>query len=201
MGKLYGYARVSTVDQSLDMQIDALRAAGCEASHIYTDKVSGARASRPGLDKCLAAMRTGDTLIVWRIDRLGRSMPHLVKLVEQLKESGIGFRSLQEGFIDTTTATGALVLNLFSCLAEFERNLIQERTKSGLAAARARGKKGGRKKISALNPKVLAAKKMHKDLSLSISSICHALKISPTTLHRYLHMPDVVAPTDKKKTK
>ena len=126
MGKLVGYARVSTGDQYL--QLDALKKAGCDDAYIYTDKASGARASRPGLDKCIEVLKPGDTLVVWRLDRLGRSMPHLVSLVEELLGKDIGFRSLQDGAIDTTTASGELMFNIFSSLAQFERRLIQERT-------------------------------------------------------------------------
>ena len=147
MGRLIGYARVSTGDQDLKLQLDALKTAGCRDVDIYTDKASGARASRPGLDACVKALEPRDTLVVWRLDRLGRSMPHLVALVEELLGKGIGFRSLSDGAIDTTTASGELMFNIFSSLAQFERRLIQERTRVGLAAARARGRKGGRRPI------------------------------------------------------
>ena len=135
MARLIGYARVSTVEQ--DLQLDALNKAGC--AEIFTDKASGARGSCPGLDACLAALEPGDTLVVWRLDRLGRSMPHLVSLVEDLLGKGIGFRSLLDGAIDTTTASGKLMFNIFSSLAQFERRLIQERTQAGLAAWAAGG--------------------------------------------------------------
>ena len=117
MGRLLGYARVSTGDQDLQLQLDALKTAGCSDADIYTDKASRARANRPGLDACVAALGPGDTLVVWRLDRLGRSMPHLVGLVEELLSRGIGFRSLQDGAIDTTTASGELMFNIFSSLA------------------------------------------------------------------------------------
>lgn len=186
MGKLLGYARVSTNDQDLTMQKDALKKAGCKT--VYTDVVSGVRASRPGLEGCLNNLRSGDTLLVWRLDRLGRSMPHLVTLVEKLQRQGIGFKSLCDGAIDTTTASGDLVFNLFSALAQFERRLLQERTKAGLAAARARGRLGGRKPIDPKNPKVRMAQKMHQDKALSIGDICESLKISRPTLYRYLKL-------------
>jgi len=186
MGKLLGYARVSTNDQDLTMQKDALEKAGCKA--VYTDVVSGVRANRPGLEGCLNNLRSGDTLLVWRIDRLGRSMPHLVTLVEKLQRQGIGFKSLCDGAIDTTTASGDLVFNLFSALAQFERRLLQERTKAGLTAARARGRLGGRKPIDSKNPKVRMAQKMHQDKSLSIGDICESLRISRPTLYRYLNL-------------
>ena len=178
MGKLVGYARVSTDEQDLQLQLDALKKAGCDDAAIYTDKASGARCSRPGLDACVAALEPGDTLVVWRLDRLGRSMPHLVGLVEELLGKGIGFRSLQDGVIDTTTASGELMFNIFSSLAQFERRLIQERTHAGLAAARARGRKGGRRPIPPDDPRVVTAKRLHQDrclrtlieIKLSISS-------------------------------
>ena len=186
MGKLIGYARVSTGEQDLQLQLDALKKAGCRDADVYRDKVSRARASRPGLDACVAALEPGDTLVVWRLDRLGRSMPHLVGLVEELLGKGIGFRSLQDGAIDTTTASGELMFNLFSSLAQFERRLIQERTQ----AARARGRLGGRKPISPDDPRVVTAKRLHKDRSLSINEICKTLGISRPTFYRYLALPD-----------
>ena len=196
MGRLIGYARVSTGDQDLRLQLDALKTAGCRDVDIYTDKASGARASRPGLDACIAALGPGDTLVVWRLDRLGRSMPHLVGLVglvEELLGKGIGFRSLQDGAIDTTTASGELMFNIFSSLAQFERRLIQERTHAGLAAARARGRLGGRKPIRADDPRVVTAKRLHKDRSLSIDQLCKTLGISRPTFYRYLALPDNVS--------
>ena len=193
MGKLVGYGRVSTGEQDLQLQLDALKTAGCSDVDIYTDKSSGVRASRPGLDNCLAALQPGDTLVVWRLDRLGRSMPHLVGLVEELLGKGIGFRSLQDGAIDTTTASGELMFNIFSSLAQFERRLIQERTLAGLAAARARGRLGGRKPISPDDPLVVTAKRLHKDRSLSIAQICKTLGISRPTFYRYLALADSAA--------
>ena len=142
--RLIGYARVSTTDQDLCLQIDALRQHGVKKEHLFCDKISGAKEDRPGLAACNETLRKGDTLVVWRLDRLGRSMRHLVNMIEELKERGIGFRSISDGMIDTTSASGELVLNIFSALAQFERRLIQERTKAGLAAARARGRIGGR---------------------------------------------------------
>ena len=153
-----GYARVSTDDQNLSFQIDALLRFGVQPNDIYTDKISGAKADRPGLEKCMSSLRPGDTLVVWRLDRLGRSMRHLVTLVEDLRENTIGFKSISDGAIDTTTASGELIFNIFSALAQFERRLIQVRTKAGLAAARARGKVGGRKPMSPTAPQVVLAK-------------------------------------------
>lgn len=137
-----GYARVSTVEQNLDLQLDALKVAGCEK--IYTDEISGSIADRPGLTKLKnEILRKGDTLVVWRLDRLGRSLKHLIRWIQDLKEMGVAFQSLQES-IDTSTATGELIFHIFGSLAQFERNLIRERTKAGLQAARARGRVGGR---------------------------------------------------------
>ena len=124
---------------------------------------------------CIAALEAGDTLVVWRLDRLGRSMPHLASLVEELMGNGIGFRSLLDGALDTTTASGELMFHIFSSLAQFERRLVQERTTAGLAAARARGRLGGRPAITAADPRVAAAKRLHKDHSLSIDDICKTL--------------------------
>ena len=186
MGQYIGYARVSTNDQDLSLQMNELKAAGCEP--IFTDKVSGAKSERPGLDDCLKTLRAGDTLVVWRLDRLGRSMQHLVSVVTDLKARGVGFRSLRDGAIDTTTASGELVFNIFAALAQFERELIRERTRAGRAAARARGQKGGRKPVSASDPRIRMAKKMHEDRSLSPSEICASLKISRATYYRYLSL-------------
>jgi DNA invertase Pin-like site-specific DNA recombinase len=186
--RLVGYARVSTDDQNLTLQVDALTRHGISKSGIFMDKVSGAKCERPGLTKCLDALQSGDILVVWRLDRLGRSMRHLITLVEDLRERGIGFRSLNEGAIDTTSASGELIFNIFSALAQFERRLIQERTKAGLAAARARGRNGGRPKLAANDAKVLMAKKLHNDMTLSIDDICKTLRMSRSTYNRYVRM-------------
>ena len=168
------------------MQINVLKAAGCSKKNIFTDKVSGTKTERPGLDACLKSLKPGDTLTVWRLDRLGRSMSHLVKWIEDLRSKQIGFKSICDGVIDTTSASGELILNIFSSLAQFERRLIQERTRAGLAAARARGKLGGRKPVSSTNPKVIAAKRMHKDHKISINDICKSIGVSRATFYRYL---------------
>ena len=139
---LIGYARISTDDQHLDLQRDALAKAGCE--RLFEDTASGAKAERPGLTSLLSNLRADDTVVIWRLDRLGRSLKDMIHLVEQLDTAGVGLRSVQEN-IDTTSIGGRLVFHLFSALAEFERNLIRERTVAGLAAARARGRRGGRK--------------------------------------------------------
>jgi DNA invertase Pin-like site-specific DNA recombinase len=186
----YGYARVSTGEQDVQLQLDALKKAGCKESDLFVDQASGARSDRPGLEACLARLQPRDTLVVWRLDRLGRSMSHLVTLVEELLRQQIGFRSLCDGAIDTTTASGELIFNLLSALAQFERRLIQERTQAGLSAARARGRKGGRKPVSPNDPRVKTAKRMHKNRDISINQICATLKISRPTFYRYLGIPD-----------
>lgn len=178
---LVGYARVSTSDQNLDLQIDALKTAGCE--RIFTDQESGAKEDRVGLVQALGFVREGDSLVVWKLDRLGRSLKHLVETVTELEKVGIGFKSLQES-IDTTTPGGKLVFHLFAALAEFERDLIRERTKAGLKAARARGKKGGRPK--AMDEKKRAmAQRLREDPSLSVADICKQLGVSSATFYRY----------------
>jgi DNA invertase Pin-like site-specific DNA recombinase len=186
--RLVGYARVSTDDQDLSLQIDALTRQGIPEAAIFMDKLSEAKTERPGLTKCLEALQRGDSLVVWRLDRLGRSMRHLITLVEDLRNKGIGFRSISEGAIDTTCASGELIFNIFSALAQFERRLIQERTKAGLAAARARGRNGGRSKVSVEEPKVVLAKKLHADKTLEIDDICTSLRISRSTFYRYVRL-------------
>lgn len=194
MNKIIGYARVSTEDQDLSLQLDDLKKAGC--TKIYKDKVSGAKTERKELSACLASLESGDTLMVWRIDRLGRSLQHLVAVVTDLKERKINFKSLNDGAIDTTTASGELIFNIFASLAQFERRLIQERTKAGLRAARARGKKGGRKPIKADDSKVIAAKKMYSNLHFSINEICENLNISRATFYRYINIGGRKLPAD-----
>lgn len=186
--RLVGYARVSTDDQDLSLQIDALTKQGIPANSIFMDKISGAKTERPGLNECLKSLKPGDILVVWRLDRLGRSMRHLITLVEDLRNKGIGFRSVSEGAIDTTCASGELIFNIFSALAQFERRLIQERTKAGLAAARARGRMGGRPKTSPNDAKVRLAKTLLADKSLEVDDICETLKISRSTLYRYANL-------------
>ncbi len=182
---LVGYARVSTQDQTIDLQRDALDKAGCE--RVFTDTVSGSKAERPGLEQALHFLRPGDTLVVWRLDRLGRSLQHLIETVSTLQARGIGFRSVTES-IDTTSSGGKLIFHVFGALAEFERELIRERTQAGLAAARARGRKGGRPR--ALDPrKVAMARALHADKSNSIEDICKTLRVSRSTLYRYLQAP------------
>ncbi len=179
---LIGYARVSTAEQNLDLQQDALKRAGCEK--IFADTISGAKSARPGLDECLGFVRAGDTLVVWKLDRLGRSLKHLIEEVQRLDERGIGFQSVQE-HIDTTTPGGKLVFHVFGALAEFERDLIRERTNAGLAAARARGRKGGRKALLDAKQQEIA-RALHANPGVSVGEICKTLGVSRTTFYRNL---------------
>lgn len=187
---LIGYARVSTHDQNLALQRDALEGAGCEK--IFADVASGGTAERNGLNEALAHLRPGDTLIVWRLDRLGRSLKHLIETVTTLRSREVGFRSLTEG-IETETSGGRLVFHLFACLAEFERAVIQERTRAGLAAARSRGRRGGRPKIMDAR-KIAAARAMRTEPSNAAADICRALGISRATLYRSLKNQPKTAP-------
>lgn len=185
---LFGYMRVSTTDQSTDLQRDALIAAGVEIRNLYLDKASGKTDDRPGLKACLRALREGDTLIVWKLDRLGRSLRHLVATVQELIERGIGFRVLtgQGANIDTATASGKLVFGIFAALAEFERELITERTRAGLAAAKARGRKGGRK--PKLSPTTIAGvrARLATDPLLDKALLAQELGVHRATLWRAL---------------
>jgi DNA invertase Pin-like site-specific DNA recombinase len=180
-----GYARVSTRDQNVDLQLDALKGAECEK--IYTDTASGARSARPELDRMLANVRKGDVIVFWKLDRLGRSLRHLVELVGDLSSRGIGLQSINDP-IDTTTSQGRLIFNIFASLAEFERELIRERTQAGLSAARARGRVGGRPKgLSAkAEATAMAAETLYKEGRLSTRAIGERLNIARSTLYRYL---------------
>ena len=187
---LIGYCRKSTHEQNLDLQRDALAAAGVE--RVFEDCISGSTNQRPGLDQALATLRTGDTLVVWRLDRLGRSLKHLIDTVSALEADGVGFKSITEA-IDTTTSGGKLVFHMFGALAEFERELIRERTKAGLEAARARGRKGGRPKK--LDAKRLAqAKALLADPAQSATEVASMLNLSRATLYRSLRAEEVSAP-------
>ena len=166
-GRTIGYARVSTSDQDLRLQLDALKKHGVPKDMIFTDKASGSKEDRRGLEACLAELHEGDVLLVWRLDRLGRSIRHLVSLIDELKQRGVGFRSICDGAIDTTSASGELIFHVFSALAHFERRLIAERTKAGLVAARARGRSGGRPKLDPHDPRIATTKTLHRDRSLS----------------------------------
>ena len=186
---LIGYMRVSKADgsQTVDLQRDAMLGAGVEGQHLYEDMVAGKTERRPGLDQCLKALREGDTLVVWKLDRLGRDLRHLVNLVHELAARDVGFRVLtgQGAAIDTTTPPGKLVFGIFAALAEFERELIRERTMAGLAAARARGRAGGRK------PKMTAAKVRLAAASMGqpttkVSTLCIELGVTRQTLYRHV---------------
>ncbi|WP_349618559.1 recombinase family protein [Azotobacter salinestris] len=192
-----GYARVSTRDQNADLQLDALKRAGCE--RIYQDTASGAKSARPELDKLLAHIRSGDTVVIWKLDRLGRSLKHLVELVGELAERKVGLQSLNDP-IDTTHAQGRLVFNLFASLAEFERELIRERTQAGLSAARVRGRIGGRPKglPAKAEATAMAAETLYREGRLSVSDIGEKLHISKSTLYRYLRHRGVVIGTYQK---
>lgn len=185
-GRTIGYARVSTSEQDLKLQLDALKKCGVPKDLIFTDKASGSKEDRQGLEACLAELREGDVLLVWRLDRLGRSIRHLVSLIDDLKRQGVGFRSICDGAIDTTSASGELIFHVFSALAHFERRLIAERTKAGLVAARARGRHGGRPRLDARDPRIATARTLHREQSLSITEICSTLRCSRSTLYRWL---------------
>jgi len=177
---LIGYARVSTEEQSLDLQTDALKTAGCD--RVFSEKASGASIERKALTELLHFIREGDTLVVYKLDRLGRSLPHLLETVSSLEARGVGFKSITEG-IDTSTPGGRLVFHIFGSLAQFERDLIKERTAAGLEAARVRGRMGGR-------PKAITQPQLKKALAvinstLSIQNACKALGISKSTYYRY----------------
>lgn len=179
---LVGYARVSTQDQNPDLQLDALRKAGCEK--VFVEKASGAQRERPELKAALEYVRAGDTLVVWKLDRLARSLKQLIESVELLAGREIGFRSLTEA-IDTTTAGGKLVFHIFGSLAEFERSIIRERTRAGLEAARVRGRKGGRP--AALSDKdISAAKALLADPNITVEEVAKRLNVAPSTLYRHL---------------
>src|SRR5215212_6301886 len=180
-----GYARVSTDEQTLALQLDALKASGCD--RLFTDIASGATAVRPGLSEALGQCRAGDTLVVWRLDRLGRSLRHLIETVTALAERGVGFKSLTES-IDTTSPGGKLAFHLFGALAEFERDLIRARTRAGLTAARARGRTGGRPPVKGLaDPWQLAlAKRLYAAKETPVGELARMFKVSRATFYRYV---------------
>src|ERR671916_3038919 len=180
-----GYARVSTDDQTLDLQLDALTKAGCD--RIFRDTFSGATADRPGLRDALDHLRSGDTLVVWRLDRLGRSLPHLIETVTALADRGVGFQSLTEA-IDTTNTGGRLIFHIFGALAEFERDLIRERTRAGLKGAWARGRNGGHPRGKSLaDPRQLAlAKQLYAAKQTPVGDLARMFKVSRATFYRYM---------------
>ena len=190
MNQRIGYARVSTEDQHLDLQRDALQRAGCGV--IYEEAASGKSAVRPELEQCRKALRSSDTLVVWRLDRLGRSLPDLVQIVADLERSGISFESLSEK-IETNSAAGKLVFHVFAALAEFERSLIRERTHAGLAAARARGRSGGRKpKLG--EKQVREIKALLRDPDIQVADVARRYGVSRTTLYKHV---GVIKPKEK----
>ena len=197
MAHALGYARVSTGDQDARLQHDALTAAGCY--RIFTDTASGALQTRPELDKLLDQLRPGDTLVVWRLDRLGRSIRHLIDQLSELQDRGIEFRSLQEN-IDTSSPGGRLVFHIFASLAEFERDLIRERTNAGLAAARARGRVGGRPP-SLTGDKLATAKKLYDQQDLTVAQIGDILGVSRSTIYRALRRESNSSPSQRRSAK
>ncbi|WEV68841.1 recombinase family protein [Bifidobacterium sp. ESL0775] len=181
---LIGYARVSTLDQNEDLQVDALVKAGCERGHIYVDHASGAKEHRPQLDLMLQTLREGDTVVVWKLDRMGRSLQNLVNLMNRFQEAGVGFKSLTEN-IDATTSGGMLVYNIFAAMAQFERDLIRERTNAGLQAARRRGRKGGRKpKLTPAQAK--RARELYESGTVTVNEIASQYNVGRTTIYRTL---------------
>ncbi len=192
-----GYARVSTQDQNLDLQRDALARAGCEK--VVVDTTSGAAAARPGLDRVRELLRAGDTLVVWRLDRLGRSLKDLIACVAWLEEHGVALLSLQET-IDTSTPAGRLTFHLFGALAEFERNLIRERTQAGLTAARARGRSGGRPAALSRDKRDLAVQ-LYNARTLSVAKICATMGISKPTLYAYVRAQETANKPKQKPAK
>ena len=183
-----GYARVSTADQDTALQLDALTGAGC--GKVFEDHASGAQVDRAGLREALAFVRAGDVLVTWKLDRLGRSLPHLIETVAELGRREVGFRSITEA-IDTTTPSGRLVFHLFGALGQFERDLIQERTRAGLAAAAARGRKGGRKPV--ITPDKLARARAMTGRGLTVREAATRLKVGKSALYEALAEPGAVA--------
>jgi len=189
---IIGYARASTLDQTLDLQLDALQKAGCREDKTYMDKISSAKAELPGLQHALDQLREGDTLVVWRLDRLGRSLQELISLVQGIRAKGADFKSLTEN-MDTTTPGGKIVFYVFGALNEYERDVIRERTNAGLQAARARGRRGGRPPLDKdpnKRKKIEVAQALHADPYHSIETICKTLHISRATLYGYVGKKD-----------
>jgi invertase/recombinase like protein len=179
---MIGYARVSTADQNLHLQEDALQKAGCY--RIFSDVVSGTKDKRPGLDEALSFLREGDTLVVWKIDRLGRSISHLIQIIEDLRQRGVAFRSLNDAVFDTQSAHGKLLFNFFAVLADYERGVIRERTIAGLASAKARGRKGGRQPV--MTPAKLEKAKQLMAKGLKVREAAAAIKVGKTALYEAL---------------
>ena len=188
MSTMIGYARVSTADQNLHLQEDALKKAGCY--RIFSDVVSGAKDKRPGLDDALAFLREGDTLVVWKIDRLGRSISHLIQIIEDLRQRSVAFRSLNDAVFDTQSAHGKLLFNFFAVLADYERGVIRERTIAGLAAAKARGRKGGRQPV--MTPAKLEKAKQLMAKGLKVREAAAAIKVGKTALYEALRKEEKI---------
>ncbi len=186
----FGYARVSTKEQNLSLQIDALKKEGCY--QIFQEKVSGSKADRPELQKMIDQLREDDIIVIWKLDRLGRSLRDLVNLIKEIQDRGAGLKSLNDS-IDTTTAHGKLIFHIFASLAEFERDIISERTKAGLAAARARGRKGGRPKglSKEAHDKAIIVETLYKQGNMSIAQICKHVNIARSTVYNYLRYRNV----------
>ncbi|NET35910.1 MAG: recombinase family protein [Cyanothece sp. SIO1E1] len=180
-----GYARLSTKEQNLSLQMDALNREGCK--RIFQEKISGAKADRPELRKMIDQLREGDVIVTWKLDRLGRSIRDLINLINEIQDKGAGLKSLNDS-IDTTTPQGKLTFHLFASLAEFERDIIRERTKAGLEAARARGRKGGRPKglSKEAQDKAMVAETLYMQGEMSVTEICKHLNIARSTLYKYL---------------
>src|SRR3954453_9962793 len=195
MGELIGYARVSTDDQRLDLQLDALAQVGVSSQHVYTDKASGSRSDRPGLAAAIKATRAGDTLVVWRLDRLARSTAELLKISDQLRDRDVSLRSLNEA-LDTSTASGKLIFTVFAAMAEFERNVIRERTMAGLRSAKEKGRRGGRKpKLT--SAKLRMARTLLGDPMTTMEQVAEQMGVHRTTLYRALERAErAVIPGD-----
>jgi len=190
LGRMVGYARMSPLEKDLQPQVNALKAAGVEERHLFTDETIEPRAEWSGLHACLGELISGDTLIVWKIDRIGRSVPHLLELMENLHGRGVGFRSLCDLTIDTTGVFGDVVTEVISCLARFSQRVLQERARAGVETGRARGRQGGRKPIASSNPRVRAAKAMSVNGNIPVREICSTLRISRATYYRYLDLEE-----------
>lgn len=187
---LIGYARVSTSDQNLGLQLDALKQAGCR--RVFEETASGGNKARPQLADALDFLQPGDTLVVWKLDRLARSLRQLIEVIEQLHKCGCGFKSLTEA-IDTTTAGGRLIFHIFGALAEFERGIIRERTLAGLEAARNRGRKGGRPRLMT-DESLIVAKALLHDGALTVKEVAKLVGVSEPTLYKYLPAPRSIDP-------
>jgi DNA invertase Pin-like site-specific DNA recombinase len=187
---IFGYARISTQDQNFDLQIDALLKQGVDIKNIFKDTASGVREERKGLDTVLSKLRKGDTLVIWKLDRIARSVIHLSKLIEQFDKEGINLKSIQEPFLDTSSSHGKFVFTIFSAVAQLERDLIIERTKAGLKAAKERGRVGGRKVglSKEAKQKVKLCKQLYKDKDLTITEICKIAGVSKRTFYKYLKL-------------